>query len=62
MVTAQDDLMFVEAENAAFEFARYGHDSPLEISLRQDFQTRRQFPIRQGPESKHERTSECKRG
>jgi hypothetical protein len=54
--------MFVEAENAAFEFARYGHDSPLEISLRQDFQTRRQFPIRQGPESKHERTSECKRG
>jgi hypothetical protein len=25
MVTAQDDLMFVVAENAAFEFAGYGH-------------------------------------
>jgi hypothetical protein len=29
MVTAQDDLMLVIAENAALEFARYGHGGPL---------------------------------
>jgi hypothetical protein len=28
MVTAQDDLMLFVAENAAFEFAGYGHDYP----------------------------------
>ena len=28
MVTAQDDLMLIVAENAAFEFAGYGHDYP----------------------------------
>src|SRR5437868_9574982 len=28
MVTAQDDLMLIETENAAFEFAGYGHDYP----------------------------------
>src|SRR5262245_60424817 len=31
VVTAQDDLMLIVAENAAFEFAGYGHGSPLEI-------------------------------
>src|SRR5262249_45731284 len=31
MVTAQNDLMLVVAENAAFELAWYGHGSPLEI-------------------------------
>src|SRR5262245_47298319 len=29
MVTAQDDLMLVIAENAALEFTRYGHGGPL---------------------------------
>src|SRR5262249_40594903 len=29
MVTAQDDLMLVIAENAALEFAGYGHGGPL---------------------------------
>jgi hypothetical protein len=29
VVTAQDDLMLIVAENAAFEFAGYGHGSPL---------------------------------
>jgi hypothetical protein len=29
MVTAQDDLMLVVAENAALEFAGYGHGGPL---------------------------------
>jgi hypothetical protein len=29
MVTAQDDLMLVVAENAALEFAGYGHGSPF---------------------------------
>ena len=28
MVTAQDDLMLIVAENVAFEFAGYGHDYP----------------------------------
>src|SRR5262249_27893186 len=31
VVTAQDDLMLIVAENAAFEFAGYGHGSSLEI-------------------------------
>ena len=29
MVTAQDDLMLVVAENARLEFAGYGHDGPF---------------------------------
>src|SRR5262244_348921 len=33
VVTAQDDLMLIVAENAAFEFAGYGHGSPLEIGV-----------------------------
>jgi hypothetical protein len=33
MVTAQDDLMLVVAENAALEFAGYGHGVPLATGL-----------------------------
>src|SRR5262249_35665833 len=40
VVTAQDDLMLIVAENAAFEFAGYGHGSPLEIGdATHNFQT-----------------------
>src|SRR5215510_13673937 len=31
MVTAQDDLMLVVAENAALEFAGYGHGGPPRV-------------------------------
>src|ERR1700730_9005133 len=33
MVTAQDDLMLVVAQNAPLEFAGYGHGVPLATSL-----------------------------
>ncbi len=33
MVTARDDLMLVVAENAALEFAGYGHGVPLATGL-----------------------------